>query len=277
MQQQAQELMLSLTYKKAFDEEAWQNDALLLQERLRVVTGCNHVGVIGRARKSMSLVGDRSYLTERLNVVVDGKLETFEYRQNEGQFSQPNALVNQEMLTWAVGRVRDFDSPKKDFLELYCGNGNFTVPISKLVCRRTLATEASSKAVECANWALQFNGCKDSQVVRMTSKDIASALFKDRLFNRLSHLNLDEFQFGSVLVDPPRTGLDEDSRQLLSAHVGQIIYISCNPESLARDIKMINDSSPNKIEVHQLVCFDQFPGTDHIECGVDIRISSIGK
>ena len=75
-----------------------------------------------------------------------------------------------------------------------------------------------------------------------------------------------EYDIQTILVDPPRAGLDDLTRTL-SANFHNIIYISCSPETLHRDLIEITKS-------HDLVhfaMFDQFPYTDHMECGVYLK------
>ncbi|HSH57066.1 MAG TPA: tRNA (uridine(54)-C5)-methyltransferase TrmA, partial [Halomonas sp.] len=73
----------------------------------------------------------------------------------------------------------------------------------------------------------------------------------------------DDYAFSTVLVDPPRAGLDESSCRQLSGY-SRIVYISCNPETLASNLERL-------IETHRITrfaLFDQFPWTHHCECGV---------
>jgi len=71
----------------------------------------------------------------------------------------------------------------------------------------------------------------------------------------------------TILVDPPRAGLDSETVQLLQ-RFDSIVYISCNPTTLAANLKgTIADSH----EIVRFALFDQFPGTDHIECGAYLQ------
>ncbi|MDF1764198.1 MAG: tRNA (uridine(54)-C5)-methyltransferase TrmA, partial [Oleibacter sp.] len=106
--------LISLIYHKKLSEE-WENEARRLQETLGVA-------IIGRSRKQ-KIVLDRDYVNETLH--VDGK--ALHYRQVEGGFTQPNGEVNQKMLSWARAACADIGG---DLLELYCGNGNFSVALA---------------------------------------------------------------------------------------------------------------------------------------------------
>ena len=75
-----------------------------------------------------------------------------------------------------------------------------------------------------------------------------------------------------ILVDPPRAGLDETCRGLAS-RFGRVVYVSCNPITLARDVAELGETHA----VTRLAAFDQFPYTPHLECGVVLerRVSPI--
>ena len=79
----------------------------------------------------------------------------------------------------------------------------------------------------------------------------------------MSHIQLDDYKFSTIFVDPPRAGLDDTTRQL-SSEFDQIIYISCNPETLVRDLEFLTKTH----EIKNFALFDQFAFSTHIECGV---------
>ena len=94
-----------------------------------------------------------------------------------------------------------------DLLELYCGNGNFTLPLASQF-ERVLATEIAKISVNSAHWNLQENGVSNVTIVRMSSEEITSALNGERPFRRLKEIDLESYQFSTVFVDPTqsRTG-----------------------------------------------------------------------
>ena len=101
-----------------------------------------HLDFIGRARKAVPL--DRDFVLEQLQ--VDGRVLT--YKQIENSFTQPNAKVAERMLEWALDCTRGSTG---DLLELYCGNGNFSLALSPNF-RRVLATEQSRPSVNAARY-----------------------------------------------------------------------------------------------------------------------------
>jgi len=93
-----------------------------------------------------------------------------------------------------------------------------------------------------------------------------------RPFRRLAHINLADYQFTTVLVDPPRAGLDADTIKLIQ-RFDNIVYISCNPDTLAANLQLL-------CETHTIIrtaLFDQFPYTHHMESGILLKRKQDGK
>ena len=84
-----------------------------------------------------------------------------------------------------------------------------------------------------------------------------------RVFNRLNDISLNDFNFSHVLIDPPRAGLSESVINFIR-NFKNIIYISCNPETLKENLNELTKSH----KVIKFALFDQFANTHHIECGV---------
>ena len=149
-----------------------------------------------------------------------------------------------------------------DFLESYCGLGNFTLPLSKLFTK-VLATEISKSSIKAAKENCEINNIENIVFARLSSSEMTEALKGERKFRRLEGIDLDSYDFSCVLVDPPRAGLDDDTRELISK-IDYIIYISCNPDTLIRDLEEITSTH----KVVRATIFDQFPYTTHVESGV---------
>ncbi len=126
------EILVSLLYHRQLDEE-WTKQAKLLKQRLND-EGFN-LNIIGRARK-MKIVLDRDYVIEKLD--VNG--QSYLYQQVENSFTQPNGKVAEKMLEWAIDCTQDSEG---DLLELYCGNGNFSLALAQNF-NRVLATELAN-------------------------------------------------------------------------------------------------------------------------------------
>ncbi|MGE8113687.1 MULTISPECIES: tRNA (uridine(54)-C5)-methyltransferase TrmA [Pseudomonas] len=242
----AGDAMITMCYHRPLDE-AWEVAARQLAEDLGV-------SVIGRSKGKRLVIG-RDYAVEKLDVA--GRV--FSYRQPEGAFTQPNGAVNQKMLSWAFEAIGERED---DLLELYCGNGNFTLPLATRV-RQVLATEISKTSVNAALSNLDENAVDNVRLVRLSAEELTQALNEVRPFRRLEGIDLKSYAFGTVFVDPPRAGMDPDTCEL-TRRFERILYISCNPETLAANIAQLQDTH----RIERCALFDQFPYTHHMESGV---------
>ena len=244
----AGEILVTLIYHKKLTDE-WLEKAKELEK-------CFSIKLIGRARKQKEILSD-DYILEKLT--VNGK--QFAYQQVENSFTQPNAIICEKMLSWAVNNTQDCGG---DLLELYCGNGNFTLALAQNF-NRVLATEVSKTSVKSALYNMTLNNIDNIEIVRMSSEELTQALNKERKFRRLADIQLEEYQFSTLFVDPPRAGLDEQTLKLAN-QFENIIYISCNPYTLVENLKQLAN-----YKIDKLALFDQFPYTDHMECGVILK------
>lgn len=254
----AGDVLVCLIYHKKLDQ-LWIDEA----ERLKTDLG---IELIGRAKKQKVVLG-HDYLTEILRI----NEHEFKMRQIEGSFTQPNAQVNKKMVSWACLQAANITSDqlskglKNDLLELYCGNGNFTLPLSYYF-DKVLTTEVSKTSIAALNWNIEANSIDNIDMARLSAEEATQALDKVREFRRLREIDLDSYQFSTIFVDPPRAGVDEITMELVR-RFDNVIYISCNPETLAENIAQINDSH----EVLNIAAFDQFPFTPHLEAAVVLK------
>ena len=244
------ECLITMLYHRKLDD-VWSAEAKVLEAELN----CK---VMGRSRKQKVILSDE-FVTEKLE--INGKI--FTYVQYESGFTQPNPTVNVKMIEWAIKQAKKVGYG--DFLESYCGLGNFTLPLSHYF-DKVLATEISKRSIHAALENCEFNGVENITFARLASEEMTEALSGVREFNRLKEIDLKAYDFSTVLVDPPRAGLDEGTIELIS-NIENIIYISCNPETLARDLETLTDTH----YVVEAAMYDQFPHTEHVESGVFLQ------
>lgn len=241
--------LISLIYHRKLDDE-WTQAARELQTKLNIY-------IIGRS-KGQKIVVEQDFVVEQL--CVDGK--TFRYQQIESGFTQPNARVCEKMLTWAVTKSRNWGG---DLIELYCGNGNFTLPLAQNF-NRVLATELAKPSVKSALYNMELNEVSNVAIARLSSEDFSQAMDKVRSFRRLEEIDLDSYEFTSIFVDPPRSGMDPHTTSITQRYEN-IMYISCNPVTLQENLKTITQTH----EITNVALFDQFPYTHHMEVGVTLK------
>lgn len=245
------DMLVSLIYHRRLDD-AWQMRAQALADRLGIA-------LIGRSRGQKIVIG-RDYVEETLRVAG----RAWHYRQYEGAFTQPNGRMCEQMLAWACAQTTD---DGRDLLELYAGNGNFTLPLSRHF-RQVLATEISKSGIRALRENVAANAVENIRLARLSAEEFAEAWRGAREFQRLRQdgIVLADYDFSTIFVDPPRAGID-DATLAMMQRFARIIYISCNPETLAANLRVLCRS-------HRLAAcalFDQFPGTAHIESGVALQ------
>lgn len=244
---------------------------------------------VGSGSKVATAAGEDDIIEEIYTIQPKTLNRKISLYQTEGAFSQPNAAVCEKMLTWVCDMTssqcpifsdtnsREFQA--RDLLELYCGGGTFTAALA-MNFRNVLATEQSKQSVDLTEMCFAKNRSSNVKVVRLSSEEFEQAMSGSRPggegFKRLEtkKIDLKTYDFSTVFVDPPRSGLDEKTCRLL-CRFDHIIYISCNPETLTRDIKVI--LATGNFTIERLAAFDQFPYTHHLECGMYLKKTERAK
>ncbi|MDD4974580.1 MAG: tRNA (uridine(54)-C5)-methyltransferase TrmA [Bacteriovorax sp.] len=244
------EILVSLLYHRQLNTD-WIDVAHKLKEKLALKFKVN---LIGRARKQQIII-DQEFVLEQLPLA--GKILT--YKQIENSFTQPNGRVAIKMLEWAIDVTKNSTG---DLLELYCGNGNFSIALAPNF-KNVLATELAKPSVEAAQFNIALNNIKNLQIIRMSAEDFSDAMSGKREYTRLKGIDLKSYEFTTILVDPPRAGIDPNTLALVQDYK-RILYISCNPNTLIDNLSTLTETHCIK----RIALFDQFPYTDHMECGV---------
>ncbi|MEL3924990.1 tRNA (uridine(54)-C5)-methyltransferase TrmA [Aeromonas enteropelogenes] len=251
---QSGQIVVSLLYHRKLEAE-WQQAAEALQADLRA-KGFD-LQLIGRAHKQKICLGN-DFVVERLTVQGCELV----YKQVENSFTQPNAAINEQMLGWALDVTRGSEG---DLLELYCGNGNFSIALAQNF-RKVLATEIAKPSVDSAQYNIAANGVDNLIILRMSAEEFTMAMRGEREFNRLKGVDLSAYQCNTIFVDPPRAGLDDATVKLVQDY-DNILYISCNPETLQANMQVLGETH----EIARFALFDQFPWTHHMEAGVYLK------
>jgi tRNA (uracil-5-)-methyltransferase len=244
----AGDTLVTLVYHRKLEPE-WEQAATELAKELRI-------SLVGRSRRQKIVIG-RDFVRE----VLPLRGTDFRYVQFEQAFTQPNARVNMQMIEWACQRAA---ARPGDLLELYCGNGNFTLPLARHF-DHIIATELAKISVRAARENLLANGIDNVRVIRLSAEEVTQAMAAQRVFRRLAELPkpLHEYDLRTVFVDPPRAGLDQYTVGMV-ANFPAILYVSCNPHTLATNLDVLCHTH----RIEHFALFDQFPYTDHMECGV---------
>jgi 23S rRNA (uracil1939-C5)-methyltransferase len=178
--------------------------------------------------------------------------QILEFRFNPQDFTQVNYSVNYQM----VRRVLEWLEPNADdvILDLFCGLGNFTLPLA-LHCKQVIGVEGNAAMVLRAEQNAIHNQLQER--VKFYAADLAKPL------NNAPWIN---YAFNKILLDPPRTGALEIIQQLPTfsfyPSIEKIVYVSCNPATLARDAKEL---AAQGFRLLKIGIVDMFPHTKHTE------------
>lgn len=171
-----------------------------------------------------------------------------EMRFHPNDFTQVNMSLNRPMLDLAMQLLEL--TPNDNVLDLFCGLGNFTLPIARYA-KSVVGVEGDAKMIERAALNAKHNGLDNVSFY-------AANLFEDSSNQAFMNQSYDK-----ILLDPPRAGAEQMVSQLARLKAKKIVYISCNPATLARDAGILVNQLGYILE--QAGVMDMFPHTSHVE------------
>jgi len=175
-------------------------------------------------------------------------LNGLQYRVSPWTFFQAHWTLNLKVAEFIADLVAPLE--KKKVLDLYAGAGNFSLPIARYA-EEVLLVEENPFAVEDGARNLKLNGLKNCRFVRSSAE-------KYRI----------QKKFDIIILDPPRPGLtSEVVKKVLETPSDTIVYISCNPSTLARDLKKLKTT----YDLQSVQMIDFFPNTFHIEAAALLK------
>lgn len=209
----------------------------------------NLVGIVQNvnSRRGNSIFG-REDITLWGRPYIEEKLGDLVFRVSPQSFFQVNTL-QMEVL---YDKVKEYTqlSGKETIFDLYCGTGTIALYLSPFA-RRVVGVESVGAAVEDARQNARLNGITNAEFFLGRAEDVVPKLMKD------SH------KADVVVVDPPRGGCEPALLETISAMKPErVVYVSCNPATLARDLKYLVEAGYSIAEVQPV---DMFPHTSHVE------------
>ncbi len=180
--------------------------------------------------------------------IITEKLGKFVFEISSNSFFQTNP-TQAEKLYQMVLKLADLQGDE-EVLDLYCGNGTISLFLSS-AAKKVIGVEAVEEAVQNARRNAELNGVKNCEFIHGETKKVLKGFEQDK---KIPHL---------VVIDPPRAGLHPRViKSLLNMKPLKIVYVSCNPTTLARDLKIFCEKDYNLENVQPV---DMFPHTFHIE------------
>ena len=190
------------------------------------------------------IVGEESLLVKGEDVLTE-RLGQFELDYDGTSFFQANSQQAAVMFEYAASLAEG-----QNILELYCGVGALTVFLARKAAH-IKAVEIWPSAVELARRNGRFNRVEGLEVV----EGAAEKLNLPELLNCID----------CVVVDPPRTGCEKNVIEAIANSAAKrVLYVSCNPATLARDAALLRDAGFT-LDTDSLKVFDMFPQTCHVE------------
>lgn len=215
-----------------------------------VIRECNN-------RLILSITGDMNVdnlVNECLEIYINGVkkysleegylyIDNLKYRVSDKSFFQINTGTIKRLYDEIV-RYGNFTGSER-VIDLYCGVGSISLYVSRYV-KSVLGIEIVKEAINDANYNKKINNIDNASFI---CSDVSKIIDK----------NID----GDILiVDPPRAGLDKHTREIINnANIKKIIYVSCDPMTLVRDIQELD-----KYKLVEVSVVDMFPQTEHVEC-----------
>jgi len=169
-------------------------------------------------------------------------------RFHPNDFTQVNMSLNRKMLDTAIAMLQI--DPADRILDLFCGLGNFTLPIARYASE-VVGVEGDDKMTERAARNAELNKLHNTQ------------FYPANLFEEVCHMPFMQQTYDKILLDPPRAGAEQIISRLGSLNAKRIVYISCNPATLARDAGILVNLLGYRLE--QAGVMDMFPHTSHVE------------
>ncbi len=163
-------------------------------------------------------------------------------------FTQVNAEINRLMIKQAL-ELLDLKSTDT-VLDLFCGLGNFTLPMARLA-KQVMGVEGSAQMVERAKANAEYNHISNTE------------FYAANLMEPTKTATWLQTQYNKILLDPPRTGAKEIIPFIANNTAKRIVYVSCNPSTLARDAGDLVYNYHYKLK--QVGVINMFPHTSHIE------------
>ncbi len=176
------------------------------------------------------------------NGFIHEKLEQYTYKISPFSFFQ----VNTDGAIQLYHVVKKCIEKEEEVLDLYCGTGSIGIFISDKI-KSLYGVEISKSAVEDALENVKINHLQNAHF-----SCLDTSLFHEKLS-----------RFSTIIVDPPRSGLDQHTKEhLLQEKVNKVIYVSCDLMTLKRDLEVLL----NQYKIESVTPVDMFPNTYHVEC-----------
>lgn len=238
-------ILLDSIYEIVVRKSKYTSDSMVILKVSRDVDEKQIIETLKDKVTSIILYKNKKYKTIYGSNKLIEEMEEFKFQMSEDSFFQ----VNTEMAILLYKKVIEYIQPKKEdsILDLYCGTGTIGIFVSNDV-KKVTGIEINESAIKNAKENAKMNNISN---IKFICKDSSKAVLelKDK--------------YDKIIVDPPRAGLDKNTIEFLKeAKAKTIVYVSCDPVTLARDLNLLK----NIYHIEEITPVDMFPYTHHVEC-----------
>ena len=217
-------------------------------------------------RQTNVILGDKERVLYGPGFILD-ELCGLSFRISSKSFYQVNATQT-EVLYRAAMDLAGFDGTQVA-IDAYCGTGTIGLVAAKSGAARVIGVDSVESAIRDARTNARHNGVENAEFVAGDATDFMCELAKEGVLGAESPEGGTQAGGLVVLMDPPRAGSTEEFLRAAAALAPErIVYISCNPETQARDVEFLDSIGYAVVAVQPV---DMFPHTDHIECIVALE------
>ena len=217
-------------------------------------------------RQTNVILGDKERVLYGPGFILD-ELCGLSFRISSRSFYQVNATQT-EVLYRAAMNLAGFDGTQVA-IDAYCGTGTIGLVAAKSGAARVIGVDSVESAIRDARTNARHNGVENAEFVAGDATDFMCELAKEGVLGAESPEEGAQAGGLVVLMDPPRAGSTEEFLRAAAALAPErIVYISCNPETQARDVEFLDSIGYAVVAVQPV---DMFPHTDHIECIVALE------
>ncbi len=202
-------------------------------------------GIAIGQKEGAILLGDPS-LNFKIPLNLGEEERTLNIRVSPGSFSQVNPMQNRRLIQ-TILQWMEVDKIERA-LDLYCGIGNLTLPIGAKGVKRVWGIEENQMAIQDARFNAESNGIRNFKFIQGKVEDVLKS------WKRVD--------FDLILLDPPRMGCKAILDHLVALKPQRLIYVSCEPTTFARDLRLLTKSG---YSLQRLELIDMFPQTYHME------------
>lgn len=190
---------------------------------------------------------NRPYILEKLHDFIDYR--NFEFRRTESSFFQTNTYMTSIMYSRIKELVKKYSTDSDIIFDLCCGTGTIGIYCASL-CRKVIGIDTCQSSIDDANRNAKLNNVSNCNFICDKIENVF-----DNFLEIYKPIN----KF--IIIDPPRSGLHGNmTRYINNSGCNYVIYVSCNQETMMRDIEMM----PN-YKIADKDMYDMYPMTDHVE------------